>query len=630
MVKLNRFIQFNDETIDANQLLLYERLGRALADAPYLALTERKLFELQPKEGGISLSVFWRHRSEEITHAGRLSDVYLMTSGFWKNFSVSDWLKFRQRYENHHLRKFAEELLLMFEEFRLMDLVEKQRPGTGRAFSVRRKLMLEFHHDRFISNFKKGFYADALMDQLFITLHDSLFAQSTVNWELPIEQILLIASHATDSTSTSKMMAVVERIIYMIEEVIEQDLIHQYYAIGDSISNETAVFHYHDGMEEAEKGEAEVKETIDEVFRTWHRESESESGVHLEYELEHGRAGRGNGSNVTEGNENAEVQEIGTGQSEGNESEQWSDEEREQSAKKIGKKKACQEFGKENANVVFEEKVIEAVNDESNKVKLLKWREEHKPYIRSFVEEMKKRIELKEDARRTGLVKGRLSPKLTTLLVDERPRPFYRKNIPSDKLDAVFGLMVDGSASMMDKLDETKKAVLMFHDVLRQLSVPHEISSYYEDANHATKEVQPNVFGLMHTFPEQRLDSGLSILSFETNEDNRDGFAIRWMTRRLLRRPEKNKYLLVFSDGEPSAFGYDRNGILDTREAVMEAEKKGISVIHLFLASEEPTDDQRALFSMMFGNKSAASHSVENFTDQTLRILRKLLSIAIG
>ena len=80
------------------------------------------------------------------------------------------------------------------------------------------------------------------------------------------------------------------------------------------------------------------------------------------------------------------------------------------------------------------------------------------------------------------------------MVVDERPKPFYRKNAPSVNLDAVFGLLVDGSASMLDKLDETKHAVLLFHDVLRQLGVSHEISSYYEDAYNATKEVQPNVF----------------------------------------------------------------------------------------------------------------------------------------
>ena len=116
MVKLNRFIQFNDETIDANQLLLYERLGRALADAPYLELTERKLFELQPKKGRISLSVFWRHRPDEITHMGRLSDIYLMTAGLLEEFLCQSWVTFTQQYKVTSLRKFAEELLLLLEE----------------------------------------------------------------------------------------------------------------------------------------------------------------------------------------------------------------------------------------------------------------------------------------------------------------------------------------------------------------------------------------------------------------------------------------------------------------------------------------------------------------------------------
>ncbi|MGN7386502.1 vWA domain-containing protein [Sporosarcina sp. SAFN-015] len=630
MVKLNRFIQFNDETIDANKLLLYERLGRALAGAEFLELTERKLFEFQPKEGVVSISVYWRHRSDEMTHAGRLSDVYLLTAGFWKHFSVPDWIRFRNKYKSHPLRKFAEELLLLLEEFRLMDVVEKERPGTSKAFSIRRQLLLGFHRDRLHSNVQKAFIADALLNQLFLALHEGLLADSHIDWNLPISQIMTIASYASDMKTTSDMSNLAERIVFMVEEMIENDLVHQYYAVGDSISETTAVFHYHEGMTDAEKGEEEPKETIEEIFRTWHRESESESGVHLEYELEHGRSGRGDGDNTTEGNQDAEIQETGTGQSEGNVSDKWSDEERDKTGRKTKRKTAGHDFGKEHVNVVYEELTVEAKVDAENLARLSKWREQQKPLVRSFVEEMKKRIELKEDTRRSRLMKGRLSTKLTTLLVDERPRPFYRKNIPSNKLDAVFGLLVDGSASMMDKLDETKKAVLLFHDVLRQLSVQHEISSYYEDANYASKDVQPNVFGKMHTFDAQKKDDGLTILSFETNEDNRDGFAIRWMTQRLLVRPEKHKFLLVFSDGEPSAFGYDRNGILDTRESVLEAEKEGVSVIHLFLASDEPTDDQRALFSMMFGNKSASSQSVEHFTDQTLRILRKLLAIVVG
>src|SRR5690606_4158083 len=261
------------------------------------------------------ISVFWRHRTEEFMHAGRLSDVYLLTAGFWKHFSVTEWLQYRNKYKHHHLRKFAEELLLMLEEYRLMDVVEKERPGTSKAFLIRRKLTLDFHRDRLLSNSNKAFTADALLNQLFITLYEGMLTDSHIEWMLPISQIMMIVENATDAKTTSDMALLAERILFMVEELIENDLIHKYYAIGDAISEKTAKFHYHAGMKDAEKGEEEPKETIEEIFRTWHRESESESGVHLEYELEHGRAGRGDGGNTSEGNENADIQETGTGQS---------------------------------------------------------------------------------------------------------------------------------------------------------------------------------------------------------------------------------------------------------------------------------------------------------------------------
>ncbi|HJF32601.1 MAG TPA: hypothetical protein K8V56_12610 [Sporosarcina psychrophila] len=630
MVKMNRFIQFNDETVDAKTLLLYERLGRALADAPFIELTERKLLEFRPKEGIISMSVFWRHRSDEVVHAGRLSDIYLLTAGYWKRFSVNAWINFTHTSSLHPLRKFASELLLMLEEFRLIDTITKERPGTASAFDIRRDAYLYFHRNALSSNMKKSFLADAMLNQLFISLHEGLLTETSIDWA-PIDYGLIqsVLQHAYDSKNTADNTFIANRIVSILEHSIDRDLVHQYYSAGDSMTEENTVFHYHDGMSDAEKGEEGPKETIEEVFRSWHRESESEAGVHLEFELEHGRSGKSDANDATPGNEDAEIEETGSGGSEGNDSDRWTDDDSDKSDKREQKMKAGKIFGKEHVNVVYEEQRIEAVDKVENRQKLTIWRDEQKPYVRSFVEEMKKRIDLKQDSKREHLMKGRLSSKLTTMVIDERPKPFYTKNAPSVNLDAVFGLLVDGSASMIDKLDETKQAVLLFHDVLRQLGVSHEISSYYEDANHATKEVQPNIFGLMHTFIDRNKDNGLSILSFEANEDNRDGFAIRWMASQLEARPEKHKFLLVFSDGEPSAFGYDRNGIIDTAEAVMETEKKGISIIHLFLSTEEPTADQKALFSMIFGNKTASSNSVDSFTDQTLRILRKLLAIVI-
>lgn len=632
MVKLNRFIQFNDESVDVNQLLLYERVGMALADAPYLKLTERKLVEFQPKEGIISISVFWRHRSDEVTHAGRLSDVYLLTAGFWKYFSVDDWKQFRQSYQKHPLKKLAEELLLLLEEFRLIDKIEKSRPGTKKAFTIRRDVMLHFHRDQLITNRQQGFLADAFLNHLYQTVNAGSLSLQQLSWPFPMEQIQMLSMHATDARHTYDNVQLVNRIMLMVDRQIEKDLTRQYYAVGEAITEQNDVFHYHDGMRDAEQGNVETKDTIEELFRTWHRESERETGVHLQYELEHGRAGKGNGTDAVEGNDDATINEIGSGKSSGDKKDKQAEHVKEEPIirRQSDFKKAGNDFGKEHLHVVYKEQVFESPTDAKTIETLAKWREQQKPFVRSFIEEMQKRIDQKEEDKRTKLSKGRLSTNLLTMILDERPKPFYRKNKPSERLDAVFGLLVDGSASMIDKLDETKKAVLLFHDVLRQLAVHHEISSYYEDANHASKESQPNTFDILHTFDNARKDDGSTILSLEANEDNRDGFAIRWMLKRLLNRNEKHKFLLVFSDGEPSAFGYDRNGIMDTRAAVMEAEKNGVSVIHLFLATDEPSEEQRALFSMMYGNKSAASTSVEEFSDQTLRILRKLLSIVIN
>lgn len=628
---MNRFIQFNDETVDTKTLILYERVARALAGVNYVELKERKLIEFRPEEGILSMSVFWRHRPEEVMRHGRLSDIYLLSAGFWRHFNLPVWQRFTAEFAHHPLKRLAMELLMMIEEFRLIDQIGKERPGTIAAFDTRKNVYTTFHKTSVKTNRQSGFFADALLNELYIILYEGIFSASDIDWgAIQFERVQSIIENAYAVKSTEESSWIVHRILALVESVIDEDLRHQYYSVGDAFTDEMKKApNQTKGMEDAKSDEGPPKETIEEEFRTWHEENEEEGGIHLQFELEHGETSQAIDGSGAEGSDEADAEETGVGQSVGNEKEQNVEEEKEQKNHQQGAKQAGRQFGNEHLHVVYEEKKIDIQNEQENRIKLEAWREEQQPFVRAFVEEMRKRIEMKQVAKRENLLNGRLSSNLTTLFIDERPKPFYRKSAPSIQLDAVFGLLVDGSASMIDKIDETKKAVLLFHDVLRQLQVSHEISSYTEEAFKASAEIQPNLFEIMHTFGDGVRDNGLSVLSFDANEDNRDGFAIRWMADRLTRRPEKHKFLLVFSDGEPSAFGYDRNGIVDTAEAVLETEKKGISLIHLFLATEPPTEDQRALFSTMFGNKTASSHTVEDFTDQTLRILRKLLAIVI-
>lgn len=124
MSSVNRFIQFNNETIDARQLMHYETIAKAMTKNMDITINERKLIEFQPEEQTVSISVFWRHRSEEVMHKGRLSDIYLLTEGFWKHFSVLAWSHYLDE-RNSILPKFMDQIIFCLEEFRLMESIQK-------------------------------------------------------------------------------------------------------------------------------------------------------------------------------------------------------------------------------------------------------------------------------------------------------------------------------------------------------------------------------------------------------------------------------------------------------------------------------------------------------------------------
>lgn len=620
MASVNRFIQFNNETIDARQLMHYENLARALTNNMTILVNERKLIEFQPAEQNISISVFWRHREETIMHAGRLSDIYLLAEGFWKQFNINAWREFLSDKPAEHSKLF-DQLLYCLEEFRLIEAIQKKRIGTTKIFNTRAQTYLNFHKQQLTVNSQKGFLADAFISYLYICLYEgTMHVKGPESFNLANN----IIQKAYESKSTQDSINIVYQLYFILQEYVKGDTLHEYYAILSSSNLSSPDFHYHKGVKDSTAGEDEKKETIEEVFRSWHRENEKEDGLHLQYELEHGRDGKAE-QNITseEGREGHEITEIGQGQSIGNSKENLLTEINDE--KSSAKKKAGKAFGKEHMHVVYEEKRMNAVYTNQNKIQLQRYRQEQAPFVKAFVQEIKKRMEQKKVDKRMNLSKGRLSSELMTLWTEERPKPFYKKNAPSTQLNAVFGLLVDGSASMQDKLDETRKAVLLFHDVLRKLKIDHEIVLYYEDAFEASDAIQPNTFVWIHKLEDGEKDRGMNILSIEAHEDNRDGFAVRWMGRRLEKRPELHKFLLIFSDGEPSAFGYAQNGIMDTAEAVVELERKNISILHLFLNDMEATEEQLDLFRLIFGKKTAAASSLEKFSEETLRLLRKML-----
>lgn len=246
--------------------------------------------------------------------------------------------------------------------------------------------------------------------------------------------------------------------------------------------------------------------------------------------------------------------------------------------------------------------------------------------IKDLTQIIEKTIEREQVDERHNLTKGRLQRDLINWFIDDQYKMFYKKQDLSRSFDATFTLLVDASASMIDKMEETIKGVVLFHETLKKLNVKHEVLAFNEDAFDADDKTQPNIIDeiINYNYSIGSKDSA-RIMELTPQDDNRDGVAIRIASERLLSRPHHQQFLIIFSDGEPSAYNYDQDGIIDTYEAVEEARKYGVEIFNVFLSQEEITEDIERTIHNIYGQYALFVEGVENLPSQLSPLLKKLL-----
>jgi nitric oxide reductase activation protein len=253
------------------------------------------------------------------------------------------------------------------------------------------------------------------------------------------------------------------------------------------------------------------------------------------------------------------------------------------------------------------------------------FQQEIAPFVTQLKQNFLKTMEHKRTSPREDLHFGRLGKKLTRLVTDKNPRLFRKKQESQHELDTTFTLLVDCSASMFNKMEETQKGIVLFHETLKALRIPHSVVGFWEDAADATTNDQPNYFHEVISYRNSLHQPGASIIQLEPQEDNRDGYSIRRMGEELAKRPEQQKILLVFSDGEPAAFDYETHGVLDTHEAVTRTRKLGIETIGMFIANGEITEEEEKLMQNIYGPQNVVVPSAAELVDYLMPVLRKLL-----
>ncbi|WP_449354060.1 vWA domain-containing protein [Virgibacillus natechei] len=634
-----KYNRWDDSKIDTNLFLQLQDLSTILSDNAELKFEYRYGSFIDISNKRVTGSSFWDMNNQETKEDGYKTDVFLRTIGTLTYSHLPTMKAYIEEVNESSLPGFATQLFTLLEDLRLEEIIKMNRPGTKRNFDTRTNYLKHYFETQLATNVTKSYPLDELFCLIYLVLQadnpDPTFPRANQQQLRQLEKLKPVLYSAFEAKSTNDTAKVAKQIWIPIEEAYK-DMINVYFTfpiahlenyekntLFDELTRTDELVN-----DDQEDVADENNEYFDEQFSTWHTENQNSDRQQnfLQFDLEVGTKTNimGGGARETEDGDQA----MGTiqgqsGQSENNDYSETETLEKQGSVE--GKQTNKPVYGEENKHAVA---IVKNADSPSTKDQLAYQEDVNKiePHKRKLASTIEKALEHKMNAPRKDLVMGRLSKNLLPIVTDENPRIFYKKSEESKEIDAVFTLLVDCSASMHNKMDETKRGIILFHEVLNQLKIPHSIIGFWEDANDVKESYQPNYFHYIHSFTDSFYqNTGARIMQLEPEEDNRDGFSLRVVTEELAARREKHKFLLVFSDGEPAAANYDQNGIVDTNVAVSEARKKGIDVIGMFLADGEIDEREDLIMKNIYGNQRLMIPSVDELPEHFAPLLKKLL-----
>ncbi|MCH1626322.1 vWA domain-containing protein [Ferdinandcohnia quinoae] len=633
-----RFIQFNDKKIDSFLFMELADLAKTLSKSAEIEVELGYRSYFNPIENKIIISHFWDNRPDKDKRNGLTSDIFLRAIGSKQFTDFQEVSAFMKLCDNTNLPSFAKQLFMVCEDLRLEELCKKIRPGTKKAFYHRKRIYRNYFKDQLHVNIVKSVHTDALFNALFLLVTSDSPIEEIPSIHSDIDLVLpFLRNEVTnffDTKTTGDVVKICSRIVDVLDEVLSNDMLNTYFhlpeldyeSLEDGLTFDDLTrndpLKNNDRLKDAKKGDEDVHE---EKLPTWHQETSKTTKSFLKFDLEQGSKTNLIGEGAREGEDADQALGIVQGSSQKSSNKDYSKMEAMEMNDTPNKGESAFEYGKENK---FAYPVFIKARKPTN-TEIIEY-DENKAVIAPYQKKMKQMIikilEHKKNLPRSDLHFGRLNKKLVRLFTEDNPRMFYKKDQESPQIDAVFSLLVDCSASMYDKMKQTKLGITLFHEALKSVRVPHQVTGFWEDTNEATSTKQPNYLQTVIDFSSSLTHrQGPEIMQLEPEEDNRDGFAIRMLTKKILERSEKQKFLLVFSDGEPAAFDYEQNGIIDTYEAVLDARKYGIEVINVFLSNGEIEEGQKKTIQNIYGKYSILVPDIDELPDVLFPLLKKLL-----
>ena len=163
---------------------------------------------------------------------------------------------------------------------------------------------------------------------------------------------------------------------------------------------------------------------------------------------------------------------------------------------------------------------------------------------------------------------------------------FKQKNAPAETAELVIGILADGSGSMLElKAKLAGIALIIFCEALNRLHIPFSVDVFTSDSSAITislkdfDESYDKTKTNMTLFTEQFRCDKLSTWSGNIDEIN-----LQYVSQKLSQRKEKDKVLIVISDGATCG------SWKDLKQTAENIEKRGITVLGIGIFDKNVED----------------------------------------
>lgn len=145
-----------------------------------------------------------------------------------------------------------------------------------------------------------------------------------------------------------------------------------------------------------------------------------------------------------------------------------------------------------------------------------------------------------------------LGKRIDTKRLYRPDQKIFTKNVPAKKgFDMAVAVLLDESGSMgsKDRYKYAQAAAIILQDFCYRLHIPMMVYG------HSTSGDLVDLYSYVEYDVFADLDR-YRLADIQARGSNRDGAALRYVSRHLLKRPERNKILILVSDGSPAHTNY--------------------------------------------------------------------------